>query len=387
LAVVMTSVTTACGLLCFSLAELAPIAQLGVIAPIGILLAMVYSLALLPALLAYPHLSAVEKLRALWALGRARCTDRRQPRLERITFYQWLKQRGQSERAIQNLWNLLVEPTLNDNVREVSAAMGLMIVQDGMLQGYHSADLGYPLDGLLPALGEPARQLLEQRGVGLRLGGTVRELLLESQQALGVKLASGEVISGQYYVSALPASSLLEILPAEVDDQPWVERLKGLETSPIVNVHLWYDRPVLEGDFYAFVDRPLQWVFNKSLILQEAHPEEINAEEQHICISLSAAWQYIDRPREDLARQFIDEMAEAFPLARSAEIKKVTVVKQRHATFRCLPGAGDRRPGSRTPVANLFLAGEWTDTGWPSTMESAVRSGYNAARAIIEEES
>ena len=103
---------------------------------------------------------------------------------------------------------------------------------------------------------------------------------------------------------------------------------------------------------------------------------------QYICISLSAAWKYIDQPREELAQQFIALMAEAFPQARNATVERWVVVKQRHATFRCLPGAAASRPTSQTPIANLFLAGEWTDTGWPSTMESAVRSGYNAANAI-----
>jgi uncharacterized protein with NAD-binding domain and iron-sulfur cluster len=303
--------------------------------------------------------------------------------LELITFYQWLQERGQSERAIQNLWNLLVEATLNDNVREVSAHMGLMIVQEGMLRGYHSADLGYPLDGLLTALGNPARELLKRRGVTLRLGVPARQILLESGRVQGVKLASGAVVRGRYYLSALPASGLLGLLPPEVAQHPWVERLKGLETSPIVNVNIWYDRPVLTGDFCAFVDRPLQWVFNRSAILQAAHPQTRRTDEQHLCISLSAAWQYIDQPREELAQLFIEEMAQAFPAARAAQVKRLTVVKQRHATFRCLPGAGELRPGPRTPIDNLFLAGEWTDTGWPSTMESAVRSGYNAARAII----
>ena len=347
---------------------------------------------LLPSFLAYPHLNARDKARALFGLAQARFTNRRHPRLERITFYQWLKERGQSERAIQNLWNLLVEPTLNDHVRDVSAAMGLMIVQDGMLQGRHSADLGYPRDGLLPSLGAPARKLLKARGARLILGSPARRLVLESDSVAGpaagpvagsvtaIELASGETVRGQEYVSALPFNALLGILPPEAAALPLFQDIRRLEWSPIVNIHLWYDRPVMAEEFCAFVDSPLQWVFNKSRMLETTTA----GGGQYLTISVSAAADYIDRPRDELARRFIAEMAEVFPAARAAQVERVIVVKQREATFRCLPGANALRPGPGTPIPNLFLAGEWTNTGWPSTMEGAVRSGYNAAQAVIQ---
>ena len=346
---------------------------------------------LLPSLLSYPHLSAREKARVVLALGRARFTHRHQPRLEHITFYQWLKEQGQSEQAVQNLWNLLVMPTLNDDVRVISAAMGLMIVQEGMLESRHNADLGYALAGLLPAIGGPAREYLPARGCRLLLESPVRGLRFASGQVAGVNLASGEVVSGDAYVSALPFDILLRVLPSEVvEREALFQQLQSLETSPIVNIHLWYDRAVMEGDFCAFVDSPVQWVFNQSAIgasragkgdSEGVHPGLAGAG-QRLCVSVSAAWEYIDRPREELAETFISEMARVFPRAGPARVLRALVVKQRHATFRCRPGANDLRPGSVTPVANLFLAGEWTRTGWPSTMESAARSGYNAAAAV-----
>ena len=192
-----------------------------------------------------------------------------------------------------------------------------------------------------------------------------------------MELASGETVTGQAYVSALPFGALLSLLPPEALSHDYFGRLTGLESSPIVNIHLWYDRQVMDGDFCAFIDCPLQWVFNKSGILGSEEPSQ----GQYICISLSAAWDYIECPREELARRFIAEMAEAFPAARDARVVQATVVKQRDATFRCRPGANALRPGARTPLPNLALAGEWTDTGWPSTMEGAVRSGYGAAQA------
>ncbi len=345
---------------------------------------------LLPAFLTYPHLAPSEKLRVMLALARAKFIDRQQEHLECLSFYQWLKQQGQSERAIQNLWNLLVMPTLNDDVRDVSASMGLMIVQEGMLEGYHSADLGYALDSLLDSIGSPAREYLESKGCKLLLGRSIKRVILGEGMVKSIELASGESFSAAVYVSALPFDILLRVLPSEmVEAQPFFRQLRGLETSPIINIHLWYDRPVMGGDFCAFVDSPVQWVFNKSAIHgNNSYPRspevdaEVSGDGQYICVSVSAAWEFIDLSREELADRFITEMARVFPRAQEARVVRSLVVKQRNATFRCLPGANHLRPGSTTPIANLFLAGEWTHTGWPSTMESAVRSGYNAAAAI-----
>ncbi len=343
---------------------------------------------LLPSLLAYPHLGPMDKLRVLAGMLRARLTDRHHPDLEHVTFYQWLRENGQSDRAINNLWNLVVEPTLNDNVRDVSAAMGLMIVQGGMLDGAANANLGYAVDGLLPAIGEPAKKLLEERGARLVFGDPIRNILLSQDsegtgtagRATSLELASGRRLCSETFVSALPFSALLRVLPPETAALDFFRDIGKLEWSPIVNLHILYDRPVMEEPFCAFVDSPLQWVFNRSMIAGEGMSEG----KQLLTVSVSAAWQYIDLPRQELAETFLAEFAQVFPSAREAVVESISVVKQREATFRCLPGANLLRPGPDTTISNLFLAGEWTNTGWPSTMEGAVRSGYSAARSVIQ---
>ena len=342
---------------------------------------------LLGSFLTFPHLTFGEKMKVILALVRAKFVNRQDPYYERITFYEWLKGQGQSEPAVQNLWNLLVKPTLNDDVRDVSAVMGLMIIQEGILTGYHSSDIGYAVADLQSAIGDPAKEYLTRHGCQLMLGSPVTKLPVSADEIQGVDLGSGEQVTGDVYLSALPSDALLKVLPENVvNDHPLFGHLRGLATSPIVNVHLWYDRPVMHGDFCALVDSPLQWVFNQTSILAKGSGAEADTSGQHICVSISAAWDYINHPREALTKIIIEEMAEVFPLAKKARVARSVVVKQRHATFRCLPGAGDLRPGCRTPINNLFLAGEWTATGWPSTMEGAVRSGYNAAGAIIDPE-
>ncbi len=336
---------------------------------------------LLPAFLTYPHLGFVDKIKAVRGLVAAMRADRRSDGLDDMTFYQWLRSHGQSERNIDNLWNVLIEGTLNDNIREVSAAMGLMIVQDGLLKGRNEANVGYATLSLGEAIAVPAGRYLRRLGVRICSGRAVHCINTDRDgKVKHVTDSSGQVLSADAYVSAVPFWTLGKILSDELSGLEPFPSLGQLQTSPIVNVHLRYDRQVMSGDFRYFLNSPLQWVFNGSHIRTDGNDAGGG---QSLTISISAAWDRIDSSRSELTEMAVGEMAHAFPAARDAMLLDAAVVKQRNATFRCVPGAQRLRPGPRTGSPNLFLAGEWTDTGWPSTMESAVISGYNAAAAVM----
>jgi uncharacterized protein with NAD-binding domain and iron-sulfur cluster len=179
-------------------------------------------------------------------------------------------------------------------------------------------------------------------------------------------------VSADAYVLALPSEEVLDVLPPALAGDPFFARVRRIETSPIVNVHLWYDRPVWGRAFAAFLNTPVQWVFNKSKLWGLDGP-------QYLDISLSGARDWIDVPGPEIRDHFVKEMAALVPAARGAELVRAIVVKQRDATFAARPGVRALRPSQATPVRNLFVAGDWTDTGWPATMESAVRSGMAAA--------
>ena len=344
---------------------------------------------LLPSFITYPHMGVKDKLLALYALLKIRFTDRHKPELESQTFHRWLKDHGQTDRAIENFWNLLILPTLNDHVRDVSASMGMMIYQDGVLKSRTNANVGYSLVGLSGLMGDAAEEYIRSRGGRLILGKQVNELLLseesETRAIKGVCLAGGEVVQGDVYIAALPFHTLPSVLPPGLKEEPPFEAVGRLAAAPIVNVHIWYDREVMEPSsppFTAFLDSPLQWVFDKrSILALSGNSHQTPDEGQYICISVSGAWEYADKPKEEIRRIFTEAMAQAFPRARDAEVKELLIVKST-ATFRCTPGSTQLRPTNATPVRNLFLAGDWTATGWPSTMESAVRSGVAAAQAI-----
>ena len=334
---------------------------------------------LLPSFIRYPHLGLVDKLLVVYGLLRVKLIKRSKiaPALDNETAYSWLKRHGQTDRAIDNLWNLFILPSLNDDVRSASADMALMVFQEALLKRPKDAAIGLSRVGLTSLNGEPAQRAIEARGGKVILGKAVRSMRYKDGRVCGVELSDGRVHQADAYVSALPYDVLLQVLPDEVATGDFFSRVLGLRPSPIVGIHLWYDRAIMDQEFVAVLNSPVQWVFNKSLV-QGTN----DAGGQYVCISLSGAWQHIDTPKEELIRVFTEEMARLFPRAGGATVERVLVVKERDATFRSAPGAARHRLPQETPIPNLYLAGDWTDTGWPSTMEGAVRSGVYAADLV-----
>ena len=335
---------------------------------------------LLPSFLRYPHLGLGDKLRAAGAMVGILRTDRQRQReaLEAETFRDWLDRHGQSERAISAFWDLLTLPVFNDTVDAVSAYMGLMFFQDGLLAGRHSADIGVSRVGLTELVADAAREYLQERGGEVLTGQNVTGIAVEDSSVTGV-VVDGEAMPAAAVIPAVPWDALMRLLPEEVTASNPLATGSALEWAPIVNIHIWYDRTVIDESFLAVLDSPLQWVFNRSQI--EGQP----GTGQHLCISVSGAWEYAAMGRDGLREVFLTEMARVFPAARDAAVERFTAVRQVNATFRCTPGAQAIRPEQRTAIAGLALAGDWTQTGWPATMESAVRSGLLAADAALEE--
>lgn len=340
---------------------------------------------LLPAFVAYPHLSLGDKLRAVPALLRALLVDpdRHRDSLERRTFGDWLRDHGQSPRAIRSLWELIGLPTLNDSVEAASAYMGLMVFREGLLKSRHGGDIGYARVGLTALISDAAHDHITRHGGEIRSGRAAARIVVEDGRATGVEMGgasrSGEpadVLPADAVVCATPWDAVADLLPPEWSTHPAFAPARGLEASPIVGVHIWYDRPVMDEEFTAVLDSPVQWVFNKSRI------QGLQAPGQYVCISLSGAWEFAPMGKEALRDLFLTEMARLFPAARGATVERFITVKQLTATFRSTPGAEAHRLPQRTPMPNLALAGDWTRTGWPSTMESAVRSGRLAAEAL-----
>jgi hydroxysqualene dehydroxylase len=317
---------------------------------------------------AYPHLSRREKaaaLRALAALGALR--RRAREALDEVSFADWLRDHGQGERAIGRFWDLIVLPTCNDRSDRVSASLGVFVFQEALLRRAGGSAIGWSRVGLTRLVDPAARRHLAARG-GTVLSGRA----VTAADPSGVTLGDGTRIPADGVVLALPPARATAVAPEALAADP------GLGSSPIVNVHLWFDRPVMEDRFTAVLDSPAQWIFNR-----DAMGSEGGGEGHHLAVSISGAREEAEVPRADLARRIEDEVRTLLPGTRDAALVESAVVKEPNATFAAAPGQAARRPGTATALPGLALAGAWTDTGWPATMEGAVRSGIAAARHAL----
>jgi squalene-associated FAD-dependent desaturase len=295
--------------------------------------------------------------------------------LDDVSFYEWLRANHQSERAIRNFWNLVVLPTLNDDVRLVSAELALMIFQVGFLDEPNSPNIGYSTVGLSSLLSQAAQRYIKDKGGSIIFGQKVERIMYDDGRINGIAFDNGEVLTADLYVSAVPHHDLPALLPNELQRSQFFSGVQKLRTSPIVNVHLWYDRAVADFDFAAFLDNDVQWIFNKGAILGIEGSGYLD-------VSLSGACEHIDLPANEIAARVAKAVEQLLPRTQRARLLRHLVIKQHNATFAAAPGCGALRPFSHTPIANFFLAGDWTNTGWPATMESAVRSGIACAQAI-----
>jgi squalene-associated FAD-dependent desaturase len=320
---------------------------------------------------AYPHLTAREKaaaVRALAALGTLRRPAREE--LDEVSFADWLAAHGQGERAIGRFWDLIVLPTCNDRSDRVSAALAILVFQEALLRTARGSAIGWSRVGLTRLVDPAARRHLAARGGAVLTGRAVT-----AADPSGVTLGDGTRIPADGVVLALPPARAAAVAPEALPADP------GLGSSPIVNVHLWFDRPVMEDRFTAVLDSPAQWIFNRGAMGSEG-----GGEGHHVAVSISGAREEAGVPRAELARRLESELRAVLPGAREAALLESAVVKEPHATFAAAPGQAARRPGTATALPGVTLAGAWTATGWPATMEGAVRSGILAARHALNDQ-
>jgi len=342
---------------------------------------------MLPALGRYPFLSWAERAKVSRPALAMRHLDPADPAADTQRFGDWLAARGQSERARRALWDLFSVSALNIAGDDASLALAATVVKTGLLGKNNAADIGVPALPLGELHGDAAATVLAKLGAQVTLGAKVTAIeggaieVTEGQQArFRVRLGRGEGadLAADAVVLAVPHEKAAPLLPPGALPAATVRGWAGLGASPIVNVHVIYDRPVTDLKFAAAIDSPVQWVFDRTRIsgMTAAHH---GAPGQYLAISLSAADEYADVPAARLREQFVPALAELFPAARDAQVTEFFVTRERRATFRQAPGSGALRPKAATRRPGLVLAGAWTDTGWPDTMEGAVRSGLTAA--------
>ncbi|MFB3827119.1 MAG: hydroxysqualene dehydroxylase HpnE [Bryobacteraceae bacterium] len=305
-------------------------------------------------------LNAREKLavaRAMLALRRERT---RRTDLDRISMLDWLLQKRQPARAIDRFWRQVLVSALNEDLDRMAARHGFQVFWLGFLASANAYEMGVPTVPLSD-LYDPARWK-QAPAIALHTRAPVERIEVVDGVVRGLRVA-GETHSADVYVSAVPFERLSALapetgIPADL-----------LAYSPITGIHLWFDRPVMNLPHATLLGRTIQWVFNKH-------------EGRYLLLVVSASRDLLPMSRADVLAIAQYELREFFPAACEAKLEKAHVVKEARATFSAAPNTEALRPGPQSAVRNLFLAGDWTRSGWPPTMEGAVRSGYLAAEAI-----
>jgi squalene-associated FAD-dependent desaturase len=324
---------------------------------------------------------------------------------ERQTVDEWLRSLGQSETLRRNFWDLLCIAALNEDPRIASAVLFERVLRLSLFASPCDSRIGLARCGLSDCYTQAAAAYIAARGGRVETGRSVSEFLISRRGTCdepgtrdpeprvparhgqdshatfvcdGVRLADGEVVQAPVVLSAVPCFQLRRLLPSDLlRSEPFFRAVVVLRPAPIISINLWFDRPVTDLDFVALRGTTVQWLFNKGKIL--------GSDEGYVSLVLSGAHQHVDRSREELVAIALRELKDLLPASRQARLAHSLIIKERFATFSPSIDAEAVRPPSLTPVQGLYLAGDWTATGLPATIEGAVKSGYTAAEAILND--
>ena len=308
------------------------------------------------------------------------------PKDDGSSFQDWLQRHHQTHNAIERFWKPILVSALSEDMDRIAVPYAAQVVRESM-KSTEAGAMGIPSVPLTELYGA-AREYITSHGGSVRLRNSVQSFApAENGVRLRVQDSEEEF---DYAVLAVPFDSLAKLLPDSADSRDLKEKLSHFETAPITGVHLWFDRQITDLPHAVLLDRTIQWMFHKSMLLEKnsnsAKASENGAQKRerpsYIELVISSSKSLIEKSRQAIIDLALTELREFFPAARDAELVKATVIKEVNATFSPRPGIGRYRPESQSPWSHVFLAGDWTATGWPATMEGAVRSGYTAAEKI-----
>jgi squalene-associated FAD-dependent desaturase len=327
---------------------------------------------LAPSLLGLGYLSLRERVACGFALRRLARMAADADACETID--QWLRKQGQSERAIELFWTPVIVSALAEEPSRVSLSAARKVFVDAFVRTGRGYVMRYPAVSLLEFYDRHIQQWLERNGVRIHVGRGARRVLGDASTATGVEFSDGERRDFDRIVVAIPWFRTDELFAGTIRERlRFLNDLHHFEASPITSVHLWFDRVLFEGDHLVLPGRFSQWIFRKGLASSKHYFQAV----------ISGSRELVGMPRDEVVRRVQRDIGEFSSSAREARLIAAKVITEQRAVFSPRPGVEAHRPSQQTEMANLFMAGDWTATGWPATMEGAVRSGYLAAEALL----
>ncbi len=325
-------------------------------------------------------LSWGDRLKALRVGIALKMINGNRARLADISVRDWLNALGQSDNMQRNFWDLMALATLNEAPEIASADMFARVLEQGFMHAKQDSTMVIARTGLSELYVYDAIKYIAARGGEIRSNASVAQIEFENNSANGVTLANGERVYAKAVISAVPYFMLKNIVAPEMLAQHFPS-VAAFTSAPIVSINLWYDEPVTDLEFVSLLDSPIEWVFNKNAIVGNSVKRC-----QHLALVISGAHQAARQPKEILIEMAHDEMKRFFPTANKQRPAHAYVIKEQHATISHSVGIARQRPSQKTPLTNFFLAGDWTDTDLPATIESAVFSGQKCASLLMHNE-
>jgi hydroxysqualene dehydroxylase len=330
-------------------------------------------------LMRYEHLTFAERLSAVRA-GMRMLYMRRfaRARLKQMTVAEFMDVAGQGVQARRTFWYPLAIATLNERPELASAALLAEVMKRAFFSRRNDSAFLYSRVGLSELYCTAAREFIEKHDGEVACRSLVDSLEMDDNVVSAVRLRDGTNLKAANFIAAVPPAQLLRLLPQAMAGGGRFSQINTLKSSPIICVHLWLDREVTGSAFVGFAGRTTQWLFNKRRIFSQHgahHPG-------YLSFVISGARELAELPNDDLLKIVMDDLTAMIPAAREAHMMRGLVLKEKHATFAADPASDAVRPSVQTTVPNLFLAGDWIQTGLPATIESAVSSGRSAAAAI-----
>ena len=323
---------------------------------------------LAPSFAMFPLLSIRDKYRIALALLQILRTGGSPKIASGMTMLDWLRRQQQSVGAIDHFWRVVLVSALNEELDRMDAADGILVFWKAFLSNPNGFGMGIPVVPLADLYASCGGKI-ENNGGEVRTRCSVSELCMSDGKVTSLRLEGGEEATADYYLLALPFDRLLRVLPPELRKRDSFANLEHLDVSPITGVHMWFDRSVMSDPFLTSIDSTVQWIFNRT--------------GGYVQIVISASHSLSSQSQPEIVDLCRRELMKLLPATQTAQLKRAVVIRENAATFSPTPEATQWRLPQTTSVPNLFLAGDWTRTGWPATMEGAVRSGYQAAEAIL----
>jgi squalene-associated FAD-dependent desaturase len=317
------------------------------------------------------YLNLGEKIQIAWGLLCLRLANPNddQPLLR------WLKCHRQTDRTIRRFWATVLTSALNESIDRMGLKYARKVFVDGFLRHRKGFEVQLPTVPLIRFYGEELQQTLQKNGIEVHLNTGVKTIEIDKKKVHQLRLRDDRVLQADWYISSVPFERFLGLMPEEViRENPTFQQISLLEPSPITSIHFWFDQPICAYPHLVLIDCLSQWVFNRGEIVPGEH---------YLQVVVSASHEAKTLGREKLIEAIYSELLHILPEVAKAKLIRSKVITEHSATFSAFPGVDNIRSPQETPISNLILSGDWTRTGWPATMEGAVRSGYLASEIIL----